>query len=185
MATNLRVYHQAGIKINLQNAQTALQHIEKVWSAAFPENVFEYKFLDETIAEFYKSEERMSQLLRIFAGIAILIGCLGLFGLVSFMAAQHTKEIGVRKVLGATVGDILALFSKEFAVLILVAFLLAAPIAYFAMNNWLENFVYRINIGFGVFLATLVVTFIIAGLTVGYRALKVALVNPVEALRYE
>ncbi len=185
MATKASSYSQAGIKIDLQNAPAILQHIEKVWNAAFPENVFEYKFLDDTIAGFYEGEEKMSRLLRIFAGIAILIGCLGLFGLVSFMTAQRTKEIGVRKALGATVGDILALFSKEFAVLILVAFLLAAPIAYFAMNDWLENFVYRINIGFGVFLATLAVTFIIAGLTVGYRALKAALANPVEALRYE
>ncbi|MGH7497209.1 MAG: ABC transporter permease [bacterium] len=185
MATNASSYHQAGIKINLQNAPAILQHIEKVWNATFPENVFEYKFLVDTIAEFYEGEEKMSQLLRIFAGIAILIGCLGLFGLVSFMAARRTKEIGVRKVLGATAGDVLALFSKEFAVLILVAFLLAAPIAYFAMKDWLENFVYRINVGLEVFLVTLVVTFIIAGLTVGYRALKAALMNPVEALRYE
>jgi ABC-type antimicrobial peptide transport system permease subunit len=127
----------------------------------------------------------MAQLLRIFTGIAILIGCLGLFGLISFMAAQRTKEIGVRKVLGATVGDILGLFSKEFAALIVIAFLIAAPIAYFALNNWLENFAYRINVGVGVFLVTFAVTFIIAGVTVGYRAAKAAWANPVEALRYE
>ncbi len=185
MATNQRVYLQASIKINLHDAKAVLRHIEKVWSATFPESVFEYKFLDDTIAEFYKDEEKMSQLLRIFAGIAILIGCLGLFGLVSFMAAQRTKEIGVRKVLGASVADILGLFSKEFAALILVAFVIAAPIAYFAMNNWLENFVYRIDVGFGVFLSTIVVTFIIAGATVGYRAMRSALTNPAEALRYE
>jgi ABC-type antimicrobial peptide transport system permease subunit len=185
LAANQRVYLQAGIKINLQNAPAALQHLEKAWTATFPENVFEYKFLDDTIAEFYEGEERMSQLLRIFAGIAILIGCLGLFGLVSFMAAQRTKEVGVRKVLGASVTDILTLFSKEFATLILLAFVIAAPIAYFAMSTWLENFVYRINVGFGVFLATLVVTFVIAGFTVGYRAVKAALANPVESLRYE
>jgi len=185
MATNQRDYRQASIKINFQDAKAALQHIEKIWNATFPENVFEYKFLDDTIAEFYEDEEKMSQLLKIFAGIAILIGCLGLFGLVSFMAAQRTKEIGVRKVLGASAGDILALFSKEFAGLILVAFLLAAPIAYFAMNDWLENFVYRINVGLGVFLSTIVVTFVVAGATVGYRAMRSALTNPAEALRYE
>lgn len=185
LATNQRVYLQASIKINLQSAPAALQHIERVWAATFPENVFEYKFLDDTIAEFYKDEEKMSQLLKIFAGIAILIGCLGLFGLVSFMAAQRTKEIGVRKVLGATVADILGLFSKEFAALILVAFIIAAPVAYFAMNDWLENFVYRIDVGLGVFLSTIVVTFIIAGATVGYRAMRSALTNPAEALRYE
>jgi predicted permease len=185
MAANQRVYLQASIKINLQDAKPVFQHIEKVWSAAFPENVFEYKFLDDTIAEFYEREEKMSQLLRIFAGIAILIGCLGLFGLVSFMAAQRTKEIGVRKVLGASVADILGLFSKEFAALILISFIIAAPVAYFSMNDWLENFAYRIDVGLGVFLSTIAVTFIIAGATVGYRALKSALTNPAEALRYE
>ena len=127
----------------------------------------------------------MSQLLKIYAGIAILIGCLGLFGLVSFMAAQRTKEVGVRKVLGASVADILALLSKEFAALILIAFIIAAPVAYFAMNDWLENFVYRIDVGLGVFLSTIVVTFIIAGATVGYRAMRSALANPAKSIRYE
>jgi hypothetical protein len=185
LATNGRVYREADIKIDAQNIREALRHIEKVWTAIYPEDVFAHKFLDETIAEFYESEARMAQLLRIFTGIAILIGCLGLFGLISFMAAQRTKEIGVRKVLGATVGDILGLFSKEFAALIVIAFLIAAPIAYFALNNWLENFAYRINVGVGVFLVTFAVTFIIAGVTVGYRAAKAAWANPVEALRYE
>jgi ABC-type antimicrobial peptide transport system permease subunit len=127
----------------------------------------------------------MSQLFRAFAGIAIFICCIGLLGLISFVAAQRTKEIGVRKVLGAGVVDILGLISKEFAALIAVAFAVAAPVAYFVMNNWLENFAYRINVGLGVFAATIAVTLIIAGATIGYRAIKAALTNPVEALRYE
>ncbi len=185
LAANQRVYREADIKINAPNLREGLRHIEKVWAAIYPENVFEYKFLDDTIAEFYAGEARMSQLFRLFSAIAILIGSLGLFGLVSFMAAQRTKEIGVRKVLGASVADIIGLFSKEFATLILIAFFIAAPIAYFAMNDWLENFAYRINLGLSVFLLTLIVTFVIAGITVGHRAVKAALANPVEALRYE
>jgi ABC-type antimicrobial peptide transport system permease subunit len=127
----------------------------------------------------------MSQLFRAFSAIAIFIGCIGLLGLISFMAAQRTKEIGVRKVLGATVGSILSLFLKEFVALIAVAFIVAAPLAYFTMNNWLTNFAYRINIGAGVFLLTMAITLLIAVLTVGYRATRAALANPVEALRYE
>ncbi len=185
LATHRRTYQEASIKINTQNLKEALTHIEKTWSAAFPEFVYSYEFLDDRIAKFYEEEQKMSQLFRAFSAMAIFIGCIGLFGLISFMAAQRTKEIGVRKVLGASVFDILGLFSKEFATLITVAFVVAAPIAYVTMNHWLTNFAYRINIGVGVFLLTIIVTLIIAALTVGYRAAKAALANPVEALRYE
>ncbi len=185
LAAHQRAYQEAGVKIDAQNIKEAMAHIEKNWSAVFPDFVYSYEFLDERIADFYAEELKMSQLFRAFAAIAIFIGCIGLLGLISFVAAQRTKEIGVRKVLGATVLDILTLFSKEFAALILIAFVIAAPVAYLTMNHWLENFAYRINVGLGVFAATIAVTFIIAGVTVGYRALKAALANPVEALRYE
>jgi putative ABC transport system permease protein len=185
LAANRRAYYEASIKIEAQDMKEALLHIEKVWNATFPEFVYNFEFLDQRLADFYQEEQKMSQLFRAFAAIAIFIGCIGLLGLISFVAAQRTKEIGVRKVLGASVVDILGLISKEFAGLIAVAFFVAAPVAYFAMNNWLENFAYRINIGLGVFLSTIVVTFIIAAITVGYRAAKAALANPVESLRYE
>jgi ABC-type antimicrobial peptide transport system permease subunit len=185
LATLRRTYQEASIKIEAQNMKEALRHIEKVWSATFPEFVYSFEFLDQRLADFYQEEQKMAQLFRVFAGMAIFIGCIGLLGLISFVAAQRTKEIGVRKVLGASVADILGLISKEFAVLIAVAFSVAAPVAYFVMNNWLENFAYRIDVGLGVFAATVAVTIIIAGVTIGYRAIKAALANPVEALRYE
>ncbi|MGH7596477.1 MAG: ABC transporter permease [bacterium] len=185
LAAHRRAYQEASIKIDANSIKEALHHIEKAWSATFPEFVYSYEFLDERLAGFYEEEQKMSQLFRAFAGIAIFIGCIGLLGLISFVAAQRTKEIGVRKVLGATVVDILGLISKEFAALIAVAFAVAAPMAYFVMKNWLENFAYRIDVGLGVFAATIAVTLIIAGATIGYRALKAALANPVEALRYE
>ena len=185
LAARRTAYQEASIKINAQNVKAALAHVEKVWSTTFPEFVYSFEFLDQRIADFYQQEQLMAQLFRVFSAIAIFIGCMGLFGLISFMAAQRTKEIGVRKVLGATVGNILSLFLKEFAALIAVAFVVAAPVAYFTMNNWLTNFAYRINIGAGVFLLTMAITLLIAAITVGYRAARAALANPVEALRYE
>jgi ABC-type antimicrobial peptide transport system permease subunit len=185
LAARRTAYQEASIKLNAQNVKDAMTHIEKVWSTTFPEFVYSFEFLDQRIAGFYQQEQLMSQLFRAFSAIAIFIGCIGLLGLISFMAAQRTKEIGVRKVLGATVGSILSLFLKEFVALIAVAFIVAAPLAYFTMNNWLTNFAYRINIGAGVFLLTMAITLLIAVLTVGYRATRAALANPVEALRYE
>jgi ABC-type antimicrobial peptide transport system permease subunit len=185
LAAHRRIYEEAGIKIEAAGMKEALAHIEKVWSATFPEFVYSFEFLDERIANFYQEEQKISQLFRAFTAIAIFIGCIGLFGLISFMAAQRTKEIGVRKVLGASVQNILLLFSREFALLIGAAFLVAAPVAYFVMQNWLEDFAYRISIGAGVFALALGVTLLIAAFTVGYRATKAALANPVEALRYE
>jgi hypothetical protein len=185
LATLRRTYQEASIKIEAQNMKAALSHVEKVWSATFPEFVYSFEFMDQRLADFYQEEQKMAQLFRAFAGVAIFIGCIGLLGLIAFVSAQRTKEIGVRKVLGATVVDILALISKEFALLIAVAFAVAAPVGYLVMNNWLENFAYRIDLGLGVFVATIAVTLIVAGVTIGYRALKAALANPVEALRYE
>jgi len=185
LAANWRAYYEAGIKIETANIKETLAHIEAAWRAAFPEFVFSYQFLDERIAGFYAEEQKMSQLFRVFAGIAIFIGCLGLFGLIAFMAAQKTKEIGVRKVLGASVQDILLLFGREFALLIALAFVFAAPAAYFVMRSWLESFAYRIDVGFGVFGLALGATLCIAACTIGYRAFKAASTNPVEALRYE
>lgn len=185
LAARRTAYQEASIKINAQNVKDAMTHIENVWSATFPEFVYSFEFLDRRIAGFYQQEQLMSQLFRAFSAIAIFIGCIGLLGLISFMAAQRTKEIGVRKVLGATVGNILGLFLKEFAALVAIAFVVAAPIAYFTMNDWLTNFAYRINIGAGVFVLTIVLTLLIAVVTVGYRAVRAALANPAEALRYE
>ena len=161
------VYRSFNIKIQPQTAKQTLAAIEKLWNKTYPDFVYEYQFLDEKIASFYKQENELSQLFKIFAGIAIFISCLGLYGFVSFMAEQRTKEVGIRKVLGASVSGIVYLFSKEFTMLIGIAFLIATPLAYYFMHQWLQHFAYRIDIGVGIFLSTILISEIIAWLTVG------------------
>lgn len=185
ITTHRSAYEEANVKIQMSRADEALRRLETAWTAAFPEYVFEYKFLDETIADFYESEQVFSIVIQSFAGVAIVIGCLGLVGLVSFMAEGKTKEIGVRKVLGASVWQILNMFGLEFAKLLLMAFVLAAPLSYVVMNGWLEEFTYRISIGPGVFVGAIGLTMSIALLTVGYRAIRAATANPADALHYE
>jgi len=179
------VYRLINIKIQPQQAKQTLAAIEKLWNHTYPDFVYEYQFLDDKMASFYKQENQLSQLYKIFAGIAIFISCLGLYGFVSFMAEQRTKEVGIRKVLGASVTSIVYLFSKEFTILIGIAFLIATPIAYFFMHQWLQNYAYRTNIGFGIFLLTILISEIIAWLTVGYQTIKAAVANPVTSLRSE
>ena len=179
------MYRSFNIKIQPQQARQTLAAIERLWNETYPDFIYGYQFLDDKIAGFYKQESELSQLFKIFAGIAIFISCLGLYGFVSFMAAQRTKEVGIRKVLGASVIQIIYLFLKEFTLLIVVAFLIAAPLAYYFMHQWLQHFAYRINIGTGIFLLTILMSEIIAWLTVGYQATKAAVANPVKSLRSE
>lgn len=185
MGCRERAYGTMGVKIEPQKTKAALAAIEKIWSQAYPDYIYEYQFLDDKIESFYKQENQLSQLYKIFAGIAIFISCLGLYGLVSFMAVQRTKEVGVRKVLGASAGSIVYLFSKEFVILIVISFFIAAPIAYYFMHQWLQNYTYRINLNAGVFIITILGSILIAWLTVGYRSLKAALASPVKSLRTE
>lgn len=179
------VYQKLNIKIAPKNVNQTLASIERLWNSTYPDGIYEYQFLDEKIANFYKSEAELSQLYKIFAGIAIFISCLGLYGLVSFMAVQRTKEVGIRKTLGASVGHIVYLFSKEFTILILVAFVISAPIGYYFMHKWLQDFTYRIPIGPDIFIFAIVASIAIAWVTVGYKAVKAALANPVKSLRSE
>jgi putative ABC transport system permease protein len=165
--------------------QSTLATIEKNWLTVYPEYPFEYTFLDNDVNRLYRGEQQLAQIFGYFAGLAIVIACLGLFGLAAFTAEQRTREIGVRKVLGASIAGIVALLSKDFLKLVLVAFAVASPIAYFAMNRWLQDFAYRIQIGIETFLLAGLLALAIAWLTVSYQSLKAALANPVEALRYE
>jgi putative ABC transport system permease protein len=178
-------YGIANIKLSPSNMQPTLAAIENLWTKTFPDNIYEHKFLDQKIENFYKKESQLSQLYKVFAGIAIFISCLGLYGMVSFMAVQRTKEVGIRKTLGASVANIVYLFSKEFTVLILISFVISAPVAWYFMQQWLQGFTYRIHPGFGIFAISIVLSIIIAWITVGYKAIKAALVNPVKSLRSE
>jgi putative ABC transport system permease protein len=182
---NSRGYSTMALKVNLNQVADVVKALKSKWEESYPDQLFEYHFLDESIREFYEGERKMAALLTLFTSMAIFIGCLGLFGLAAFMANQKTKEIGVRKVLGASVESIVFLFSKEYAKLILVGFLLAAPLAGFAMQQFLNEFAYRIELGPTVFLLSFGISLVVALLTVGYRSLKAAIVNPVNSLRTE
>ncbi len=175
----------AGIKLATNNISNTVSAIEKVWDDTFPNYAFEYQFLDDKIDNFYKEEKKLSQMYKLFAAIAILLSCLGLYGLASFMVNQRIKEAGIRKVLGATASNILYLFSKEFIVLIAIAFAIAAPVAWHFMGQWLEEYTYRIDIGWMVFVLGGLGAFAIALSTVSFQTIKVAQANPVESLRAE
>ena len=159
--------------------------IKRLWDKYFPEYVYNASFLDENIEQFYQAETRLSAMYKVYALLAIFISCLGLYGLVSFMVVRKTKEVGIRKVLGASVQSILYLFSKEFTILITLAFVIAAPAAWYLMNNWLKDFAYKIDIGIGVFLVAIVASVLVAWITVGYKAMSAATANPVKSLRSE
>jgi putative ABC transport system permease protein len=163
----------------------SLAHIEKVWKKFMPDSPFEYRFLDETLENQYRAEIRISSILKYFTFLAVFLSCLGLLGLTSFMAEQRTKEIGVRKVLGASITGIVILLSKEFTKWVLIANVIAWPLAYYFMNNWLQEFANRINIGIETFIASAIVALVIALLTISFLTIKAALANPIKSLRYE
>jgi putative ABC transport system permease protein len=185
ITTMKRGYSSAGIKLTSNNAAFTMGAIEKIWGKLFPDFVFEYKFLDAKIDGFYNQERQLSQLFQLFAVIAIFLSCLGLYGLASFMAVQRIKEVGIRKVLGATTGHIVYLFSKEFILLIAVAFLIASPIAWYFMHRWLQDYVYRIDISLWIFILGGILSVVIALTTVSFQAIKAAIANPVKSLRSE
>ncbi len=174
------------ISLPMQGDITAgLQRVEATWKQLFPGQPFQYQFLNERFDRLYAAEQRQQSLFSIFAGIAILLSCLGLFGLSMFMAEQRVKEIGVRKVLGASVGSIVTLLSRDFLKPVLVALLIASPIAWYAMRQWLADFAYKTDIGWGVFALAGLLAIGIALLTVSFQSVKAAVANPVESLRSE
>jgi len=178
-----RVIH---LKLNNSNSdQQNLAKVETIFKKYNPAFPFIYKFIDEEYAAKFESEQRFVTLTALFSGLTIFISCLGLFGLATYMAENRVKEIGVRKVLGASVASITALLSKDFLKLVIIAFVIAAPFAWWAMSNWLQSYDYRITIRWWVFLITAAITFLIALLTVSYQAIKAAIANPVKSLRSE
>jgi ABC-type antimicrobial peptide transport system permease subunit len=178
-------YSQAGIKLTTKDVSAAMKSIGNTWEETFPDFVFEYQFLDTKIDNFYKQENRLSYLYKIFAGIAIFLSCLGLYGLASFMAVQRIKEVGIRKVLGATATNIIYLFSREFIILIAIAFVIATPIAWYFMHQWLQDYVYRIDMSWWIFIVGGIASIIIALATVSFQAIKSAIADPVKSLRTE
>ncbi|MGB0932508.1 MAG: DNA translocase FtsK 4TM domain-containing protein, partial [Chitinophagales bacterium] len=178
-------YRIIAIKLNANDIQATLGDIEDIWGELVENHPFAYQFLDEVYQKVYQTEQQQQAMMQFFAFLAILIACLGLFALATFTTEQRAKEIGIRKVLGATVSDVVLLLSKEFGTLILIAFLIAIPVSYYVMYEWLNDFEYHVNIGLGTFILAGILMLIFAWLTVGYQSLKAAIGNPVRALRYE
>src|SRR5690606_23058111 len=188
----LIVYGPAGyfsymhIRLNPDRATAEnLASVEAAFNKFNPNYTFEYTFVDEAYAQKFAEEQRIATLTALFATIAILIACLGLFGLAAFTAQQKTKEIGIRKVLGASIAGIVTMLSKDFVRLVCLAIVIASPIAWWAMNQWLEDFAYRIEVEWWIFVLTGLAAVAIALLTVSWQAIRAAVANPVDSLRDE
>lgn len=175
----------ASFRIKTSNIKGLLAQVKNSWEHLAPGMPFSYRFLDESFDEMYRAENRVGQIALIFSALAIFIACLGLFGLAAFIAEQRTKEIGIRKVLGASVAGIVQLFSREFLKLVLIAFVIAAPLSWYFMHHWLQDFAYRVDISWWIFLVAGASAFVIALLTVSFQAIKAAVANPVKSLRTE
>jgi ABC-type antimicrobial peptide transport system permease subunit len=180
-----RYYSLAAIKLNSRNLQQSREVIKVTWDKFFPDIVFQSGFYDEDIEQYYQQDIRLSRMYRFCALLAIIISCLGLYGLISFIVAQKTKEVGVRKVLGAGVVQIVFLFSRDFILLVCIAFLIAAPVAYLFMQQWLQSFVYRITMSPMIFVSAILASLVTAFLAVGYKSYRAAVLNPVHSLRNE
>jgi ABC-type antimicrobial peptide transport system permease subunit len=185
ISTNNTMYNQATIKFTTAGMPATMQSVKNLFEQTFPDFVYDYKFFDEKIENFYKQESQLAQLYKIFAAIAVFLSCLGLYGLASFMAVQRVKEVGIRKVLGASVTNIVYLFSREFIILIIIAFVIATPVAWYYMHNWLQYYVYRISISWWLFAAGGLAAIVIALATISFQAIKAARANPVKSLRTE
>ena len=173
------------IKLHTKNIENTLDLLKKQWRSISPGPPFEYFFIDEYFARLHQSERKISRLLTLFSLIAITMACLGLFGLASFAIQQRTKEIGIRRILGATITNIIILFSKEYMKLVSIASLIAWPVAYYAIDIWLQNFSYRITPSITSFTLSTIAALAIALLTVGIRSYWATRTNPVDLIRYE
>jgi putative ABC transport system permease protein len=173
------------IKIQPHDIQGTLQFIEKKWKSIYPEYPFEFSFLDDQLNNLYLSEERIGTLFRYFTSIAIIISCLGLFGLASFLAEERTKEVGIRKVLGASIPGLMVLLSKDYIKWVLVANLFAWPIAWYTVRKWLQQYAYKTDVSLQVFILSGCLALFIAFVTVSYQTIKAAIANPTDSLKYE
>jgi predicted permease len=173
------------IRIPPGSVSESMKYIEHTWNRVIPNYPFEYTFLDETFNRMFRAEERIGTVLKYFAGLAVFIACLGLFGLASFMAEQRTKEIGIRKILGANVSQVTVLLCREFFMLVLLANIIAWPAAYFVMKNWLQNYAYHTGLGLYIFAAAMAAALVVAVISVSFQAIRAAVANPVDSLRYE
>jgi len=178
-------YYYAGMRIQPDQVDETLKFVADTWKGLYPDYYYQSSFLDDDLEVYYKSERQVFTLFTIFSALSIFIGCLGLYGLVSFMTTQRMKEVGVRKVLGASVANITLLFSKDFLLLVFIAFAVAAPLTWLAMNQWLQSFAYQIDIGWNVFAMGILITLVLTFITVSYRSIKAALVNPATIIRNE
>lgn len=176
---------KVAVKMETANISNTIGYIKDVWNKFSPEYPIEYKFLDENFDRMYNAEDKLKFLLWIFTAVAIIVGCLGLFGLAAYTAERRRKEVGIRKVLGATTQGVVLLLSKDFIKLVLISLVIASPVAYYFMHQWLEDFAYRINISWWVFAIAAFVAISIAFITVSFQAIKAAMANPVKSLRTE
>ena len=179
------LFSTLAIKLKGQDLQEAISGIRKSWEEAYPQEVFDYQFLDDQIANLYRKEDLQQKIILLAASVGIIISCLGLLGLVSLVTLQRTKEIGIRKVLGASVASITTLLSKDFIKLIFIAVIIASPLSWYFMNKWLQNFAYRIEVQWWVFAIAAILAILIALITISFQAIKAALANPVKSLRTE
>jgi putative ABC transport system permease protein len=173
------------VRINTSNVRETMAHIRKTWREIIPGTPFEFSFLDKIYNDQYRNEERTARIFAIFTFFALFVACLGLLGLTSFAADQRTREIGIRKILGASVPGIILMMSREFIRWVLIANIVAWPLAYYIMRRWLQSFAYRSDIGLSVFILSGFIAVVIALLTVSFQTIKAAIANPVDSLRYE
>jgi ABC-type antimicrobial peptide transport system permease subunit len=185
IAPKKEYFHVVGLKFDENTSLATISKIEESFNQIYPEQIYHGSFLDESIQQFYESEEKLALVFKIFAAISILISCIGLYGLVSYMISQKIKEIGIRKVLGASVSQITLMLTKDYFLMVLLAFFIAVPIAYWMMEKWLESFAYKIPFSSGLFIFVMICSLLITGLTVGSKAVKSALANPVDSLSDE
>jgi putative ABC transport system permease protein len=178
-------FSNMSVKINGSKTRDALAYIQSVWKNNFPDHPFEYQFLDDHFADVYRADSQVSSIVGILAGLAIIISCLGLFGLASYSAERRVKEVGIRKVLGASVQNIVAMLSKDFLKYVFIASLIALPLAWFSIYKWLQDYAYRVEISMWIFVAAVLAAIGIALVTISFQAIKAAIANPVESLRTE